>query len=185
MKKIETNWLIIVVVGLCVVLFALLSSPKPVEIAPLPQPEPPALAPQPSPPAPEPPPPVAPTPPELPPLEPEFAWLDYNDAFRRAAETKTPVLVLFVQPNCPACVELEKTLQHPQVKEELKKYIGTMVDAQKERRLARKYNIAVTPSYFIVDHRGRVIKQSYGMKDPGQFMEWLSQNRTDIITIRR
>ncbi len=73
---------------------------------------------------------------------------------RTAKETGRPVLGEFVSETCPACDQLEPTIEevlarHPRI-------VRRVHDADREPELAKKYGVKCVPVLVIVDPEGRV-----------------------------
>jgi thiol:disulfide interchange protein DsbD len=108
-------------------------------------------------------------------------WLPSDDdALAQAQQSGQPVLVDFYADWCPACRELdEKTWVHPDVANELKRFVLVKLDFTKASpELAAKqskYGVQGLPTVILMDSKGEEINRFSGFRGPEEVLEMLKQ----------
>ena len=99
---------------------------------------------------------------------------DYNKAIKMSGELGKPVLVFFTADWCTWCQKMKKqVLTDDSVKAAMKNYIFVIVDTDKQKHIARKFNINGLPSYLITNCDQSELKIVSGFVIAEKFSNWL------------
>lgn len=99
----------------------------------------------------------------------------YQEAVLKQKEFKTPIFLYFQTTWCGVCKKFNKnTLPKPAVQDHLKKFPHVMIDADKEKTLAKKYNVNGYPTFFVQLPGGK-INEVERFSDPQDFLEGLKK----------
>lgn len=99
---------------------------------------------------------------------------DYLKAIKMSGETGKPVLVFFTADWCTWCQKMKKdVLTEDSVKVAMKNYIYVVVNADKQRHIARKFKITGLPSYLITNCDQTELKLGSGFANTEKFASWL------------
>lgn len=100
---------------------------------------------------------------------------NYQEALKKSGELGKPILVFFTADWCVWCKKMKsETLTDAKVVYLMKNYIFVYVDTDKERDIARKFNIEGLPSYVITNYKEDKIKTGSGFKTGAIFADWLN-----------
>ncbi len=101
---------------------------------------------------------------------------DLDDALREASKGGHPVLVAFYMPGCVPCTVMDRTvLSDSHVKRALRDYVRVRLDATVQTDLARRYEVGATPTYAVVDSKGRLLSQREGTLTVKEFVQFLNR----------
>lgn len=77
------------------------------------------------------------------------------------------------------------TYPHPDVKDELSRWIERRADVAAERELATAFGVSTVPTAVLLDHDGRVLDRIVGFLQPDDFRSRLSSARSDLAALGR
>jgi thioredoxin-related protein len=101
---------------------------------------------------------------------------DYTAAITRAASTDRMVLVAFYSEGCPSCAAMKRgVLNSPAVREALAGFIPVKVNVACERKLANSLGVVGTPTYAVLDGRGKLLAWCDGYQPVDQFVRFLER----------
>lgn len=99
---------------------------------------------------------------------------DFEAALTRARETDRPLVVAFHGAHCPPCQLMDRTvLGKPDVVEALKDFVPVRLDPNANLDLARKYQIAATPTYLVLSPDGTPVHGIIGPQSVEEFVAFL------------
>lgn len=75
------------------------------------------------------------------------------------------------------------TYPHPDVKNELSRWIERRADIVAERDLASAFGVSAVPTAVLLDHEGRVLDRVVGFVQPESFRSRLSSARGDLPAV--
>ena len=97
-------------------------------------------------------------------------------AVHEAETTNRKVLVAFHMPGCPPCKVMDRTvLNQDAIKRGLGDYVPVRVDAARHPDLAGRYGAYATPTYAVIDSRGRLLARVEGQQTVEQFLTFLER----------
>ena len=104
-------------------------------------------------------------------------WLtSYDKALKLAKEKNKPIMVDFYAKWCGWCKRLDKdTYRDEKVIEVSRDFICLKIDGDKNRLLARKYEIRGYPTILFLDGDGKKIGGGPGYRDAGQLLSEMRQ----------
>lgn len=106
----------------------------------------------------------------------------YQEAVNISKRANKDMLLFFSASWCPKCEQMKNgALQDPRVKSELGKFVFYIVDADRERSVAQKYNVRAIPAYKIVNSSERVKKSGQGAKSSNDFIRWMRGISPDFM----
>lgn len=106
------------------------------------------------------------------PLE-QGKWYDYATAMDLGKRHRKHVFIHFSAEWCTWCKKMQKeTYTDSQVKTKLNNYVLCVVDTDKQRDIATKYNVSGIPTYVITHPDGNMVKTGSGFKPPNEFLIW-------------
>ncbi len=101
---------------------------------------------------------------------------DLDDALREASKGGHPVLVAFYMPGCVPCTVMDRTvLSDSHVKRALRDYVRVRLDATRQTDLARRYEVQFTPTFTVVDSKGRLLSKREGTLTVEEFVQFLNR----------
>ena len=101
---------------------------------------------------------------------------DLDDALREASKGGHPVLVAFYMPGCVPCTVMDRTvLSDSHVKRALRDYVRVRLDATVQTDLARRYEVQFTPTFTVVDSKGRLLSKREGTLTVEEFVQFLNR----------
>lgn len=101
---------------------------------------------------------------------------DLDDALREASKGGRPVLVAFYMPGCVPCRIMDRAvLSDSDVKRALHDYVPVRLDATVQTDLARQYEVHATPTYAVVDSKGRLLSKREGTLTVEEFVQFLTR----------
>lgn len=105
----------------------------------------------------------------------EIAWLtDLDAALAKSKETGRPVMVDFFATWCPPCKMLDaQTYSDPRVIEASKNWIMVRIDLDKNKALARQYQISSIPTIVLLQPDGKEVNRTAGFIPPGPMLSML------------
>lgn len=111
------------------------------------------------------------------PVPPPEGWgTDYAAAVTEAEGTNRKILVAFHMPGCPPCTVMERTVFNQEaIKQGLEDYVPVRVDATRHPELAGRFGAYATPTYAVVDSRGRLLAKCEGLQTVEQFLTFLQR----------
>jgi len=109
------------------------------------------------------------------PDSPAIVWnSDYQAGIDQAKNQNKPVLIAFHASWCPPCKEMKRVTYHdPEVIQTADNFIRVMIDVDKQKNIANKYNIGPIPAYVILDSNGAVIDTFNSYRSPDKFIALL------------
>ncbi len=101
-----------------------------------------------------------------------FVDLSFEKALALAKEKDKPVMIDFYTTWCGPCKKLDHTTwKDAKVREWLRaKTVALKIDAEKQRRLAKKYGINAYPTMIFINADGSIKGQLVGYHDPEKFL---------------
>lgn len=109
---------------------------------------------------------------EQPPANEQVEASSYEDAVKQSEATGKPLLILFSAEWCSWCKKLQsQVLTHPEVKEEMKRFVLLKVDVDQDKSTTQKFGVQGIPAYRKV--QGNNIAKGEGYKEPAEFIQWL------------
>jgi copper chaperone CopZ len=103
---------------------------------------------------------------------------DLRALFAQAKAQNKLLLVEFSGPGWVSCVRMDTvTYPHPDVKEELTRWLQRRADVAAERELATTFEVVAIPTAVLLDHDGRVLERIVGFVPPDDFLQRLSDAR--------
>jgi thiol:disulfide interchange protein len=105
----------------------------------------------------------------------EIAWLtDLDAALAKSKETGRPVMVDFFATWCPPCKMLDaQTYSDSRVIEASKNWIMVRIDVDKNKALARQYQISSIPTIVLLQPDGKEVNRTAGFIPPGPMLSML------------
>jgi thiol:disulfide interchange protein DsbD len=105
----------------------------------------------------------------------EIAWLtDLDAALAESKETGRPVMVDFFATWCPPCKMLDaQTYSDSRVIEASKNWIMVRIDVDKNKALARQYQISSIPTIVLLQPDGKEVNRTAGFIPPGPMLSML------------
>lgn len=101
--------------------------------------------------------------------------LSMDEAIAQAKNESKKIFLYFGAEWCPPCKMMKANIfPADKVKEALENYVVLFVDADENRPLAIKYQVAGIPAFMIVDENGKVLKRHSGLLSENQMSDWLS-----------
>ena len=101
---------------------------------------------------------------------------DYTATMAQAASTDRMVLVAFYSEGCPSCAAMNRgVLNSPAVREALAGFIPVKVNVACERKLANSLGVVGTPTYAVLDARGKLLAWCDGYQPVDQFVRFLGR----------
>jgi thiol:disulfide interchange protein DsbD len=101
---------------------------------------------------------------------------NYASALALARKTKKPVLVEFYADWCGPCKQMARTtLQDPAIVKLTRKFVSVRVDLDRQKDLARKYDVQSIPYTVILNPNGKVTRAATGYQDVNGFRLFLMQ----------
>jgi thiol-disulfide isomerase/thioredoxin len=131
----------------------------------------------------------SPTPPDTrPPVGPvnpgpgtQLTASTYREAVQLASKEGKPVLAFFTASWCTWCQKMKQdTLVDPTVTGLMKNYVYVAVDVDKEKDVARKYNVTSIPAYVITNGKEENLKSGKDYMKAPEFAVWL--NNPNLFT---
>lgn len=104
-------------------------------------------------------------------------YVDIEEAKKAASDSKKEILIVFEAPWSESSEVFKKNLKDSIVKEAVKDYVICLIDYDKDRDSARKFNIKTIPSYIVVDEKGEIKKYGSGYKTKNIFLNWLRSTK--------
>lgn len=112
--------------------------------------------------------------PVAPQATPKVVAQNYNDAIQKSVESGKPILIFFTAEWCNWCKKMKsETIPNEKVQDSLKNYVFLIVDADKERDLAKNYKVSSLPTVVVAGSDGKKIRSDSGFKDVATFSKWL------------
>jgi thioredoxin-like negative regulator of GroEL len=113
-------------------------------------------------------------------LSADAAGIKWEKSFKsaRAASQRSrkPMLVEFYADWCSPCKKMEQTtFKDAEVGKLLRRFVVVRVDIDRERELARTYQVESIPHSIIVSSSGKVVREALGYRDPQAFRLFLKQ----------
>ena len=100
---------------------------------------------------------------------------DYAGARNYAAQSGKLMMVDFTADWCGPCNYMKGTTwASPAVKEALKSYVPVRVDVDRNKELAKQFQISSIPHLFIVNADGRILREMAGAATADEFIEWIN-----------
>ena len=101
---------------------------------------------------------------------------DYAAALALSRRTKKPVLVEFYADWCGPCKQMARTtLQDAGIVKLTRKFVAVRVDLDRQKDLARKYDVQSIPYSVILNPSGKVTRAAVGYQDVSGFRLFLMQ----------
>ena len=86
------------------------------------------------------------------------------------------MLVAFYMPGCPPCTVMDRTvLNQDPIKAALKDYVPVRVDTNRHPELAAQFGALATPTYAVVNSRGRLLARCEGLQSVEGFLSFLKR----------
>jgi thiol:disulfide interchange protein len=105
----------------------------------------------------------------------EITLIGYNEAMKRSAEEGKPVLVMFTASWCTWCNKFKKeVLTDTSVKASCQNYLFTMIDADQDKNIVRKFGVTGLPSFLITNSKEERLKFEGKYMDVNTFVNWLN-----------
>jgi len=102
---------------------------------------------------------------------------DFEAALTDAGATSRHVIIAFYSEGCPPCAAMDRSvLGTPEVREALRGYVAIRLDVNREREAARRFQIAATPTFMVLNEAGRPIAQREGYQSKEEFVAFLREN---------
>lgn len=108
------------------------------------------------------------------------AWTkDYETALSESQRLKRPLLLHFHADWCVPCRRMDRdVLNSPELVAQLKQsFVGVKVDADKHPELLKKYGVRSLPSDVVVSPDGKILIQTQGYQDKGNYVARLDRLR--------
>jgi len=103
----------------------------------------------------------------------------YKEALSNAKANNKKIFLCFETNWCVNCTRLKKeTLSDKEVQEKLSNYIVVYIDVDKDRKLARQYEIYGIPHFLIIDSDEIRYNTGTGFMSKSEFMDWLDQKKS-------
>jgi thioredoxin-related protein len=99
--------------------------------------------------------------------------VSYEDSLVLAKEQNKKVFVFFTGEFCSWCQKQKDVLLDQTVLNSLKDHVICFVDLLERKDLAKKYNVKLVPSYFIIDSSEKLIKKHTGYKSVDDLISWI------------
>lgn len=103
----------------------------------------------------------------------KLEYLSYEDSLVLAKDQNKKVFVFFTGEYCGWCLKQKEVLMDQEVLSNLKDHVVCFVDLLERKDLAKKYNVKVVPSYFVIDTDEKVLQKHTGFKDAKDFINWI------------
>lgn len=101
---------------------------------------------------------------------------DFGAAMRQAAAKDRKILVAFYMPGCAPCAIMDRSvLPAPRVKETLRDFELVRLDATVRTDIAAHYEVYGTPTYAVVDAKGRLLSKREGTLTVDEFVDFLKR----------
>jgi thiol-disulfide isomerase/thioredoxin len=95
----------------------------------------------------------------------------YAPGYARAAEQGKPMLVFFTAPWCHYCHQMaDEAFTHPQVVRLAEQFVCILVDADREPRVCRQFQVTGYPTIQFLSPRGVPLERVVGKKPGHQLM---------------
>ena len=109
------------------------------------------------------------------PSGPPKGWLsDFDEATTKAASTNQPMLVAFHSQGCPPCLAMDRlVLRSREVQKAVESFVPVRLDAYDHPDLADRFEVTVTPTYAVLDAKGRILAKWVGYREAEEFIELL------------
>ena len=103
----------------------------------------------------------------------------YQEAISTAKANNKKIFLCFETKWCVNCTRLKnETLSDKEVQEKLSKYIIVYIDVDKDRKLARQYEVYGIPHFLIIDSDEIRYNTGTGFMPKSEFMDWLDLKKT-------
>lgn len=120
-------------------------------------------------------PPIGGGPPVMPPSGNQLTASNYKEAVQIAGREGKPILVMFSATWCTWCQKMKaETLTDPQVSALMTNYVYVVVDVDKERDVANKFNVKSIPAYNVTNSKEENLKSGVNYLKPSEFAVWLN-----------
>lgn len=104
----------------------------------------------------------------------------YAEAISASKELNRPVLLFFTADSCTWCKKMKATtMADDKVKEALRAYVLTYVDADKNRAVVRKFGVESLPTFVVTNASEAKLRAETGYKNADQFASWLRAGATE------
>ena len=102
-----------------------------------------------------------------------IAWVEKLDEAKKiAAKEKKIVFMDFYADWCGPCKQmLATTYKNPDVVARSKKFVPALINVDKNKELAEKYQISAIPAVLFLDGKGKVIVRSDGYVEAPEFLK--------------
>lgn len=102
----------------------------------------------------------------------------YNEALSNAKINKKKIFVYFEAKWCVNCTKMNsETLADKDVQSKLADYIVVHIDVDKERKLARQYEVYGVPHFLVIDDNELRHNVGTGFMSKDNFMDWLDKKQ--------
>lgn len=97
----------------------------------------------------------------------------YEDALIISKEQNKEILLVFTGEYCSFCDKQKEVILDKDVIKFLKNKVICFVDILENKTIAKKYNVKVVPTYFLLNYKGSIVKKNVGYKNKNEFISWL------------
>ena len=108
---------------------------------------------------------------------------EYENALKRARQTRKPVLLQFHREPCSGCKKMYAvTYPTPDIYRELREwFVPLRLDILRDRRERSQFSAVWTPSFYVLDYKGNVFFQQAGFLEAQDFRLFLRLGMAEYL----